>query len=349
MRKGLRKLVLELLRQYLRLGMFFYYKRFKVYGKENIPQDGSVVFLPNHRNMLIDPLLVAVSNRRFPTFLTRSDVFVKGFVDKALRYIGLLPIYRIRDGYSSLKRNQAIFDLSAERLAEKDGTVLLFPEGSSHMVQRVRPLSKGFTRLVFHALDKNGEQPLSIQPIGLNYQYVDRFPDSVSVYYQPVLDAHEYRPNEDNLNEQIVHLKADVQSSLEEVVTCIPKDGYEEKRAALLESKTDLTDALVANQLIASDVELTPHPDSFLYRVFKQTVKVLLIVCLLPVYLLWKRVARSQKEPDMLDTFRFVLAIFLVPIYLLVLFFILQVLFSLKAAALVIGGIVLLELVYVKI
>ena len=110
----MRKWVLELLRQYLKLGMFFYYKRFTVHGQENIPKEGSVIFLPNHRNMLIDPLLVAVTTRRLPTFLTRSDVFKKGLIDKALRFLGMLPIYRIRDGYASLKRNQAIFDLSAD-------------------------------------------------------------------------------------------------------------------------------------------------------------------------------------------------------------------------------------------
>lgn len=81
----MRKLILRAFRQYLRVGFFFYYKRFKVYGKENIPKEGAVMFLPNHRNMLIDPLVVAVSTNRLPTFLTRSDVFIKGIIDKALR------------------------------------------------------------------------------------------------------------------------------------------------------------------------------------------------------------------------------------------------------------------------
>ena len=45
-------------KSYIRLGLFFYYKKIKVVGKENIPKDSAVLFVSNHQNALIDPLII---------------------------------------------------------------------------------------------------------------------------------------------------------------------------------------------------------------------------------------------------------------------------------------------------
>ena len=69
-------------------GMFFYFKRIDVFGFENIPKDKPVLFLGNHQNALLDPLLIAIKCGRFSFFLTRAGVFKKPLVSKLLKSLG---------------------------------------------------------------------------------------------------------------------------------------------------------------------------------------------------------------------------------------------------------------------
>ena len=76
----MKKIWLYSVRSYVSIGMFFYFKRIDVFGFENIPKDKPVLFLGNHQNALLDPLLIAIKCGRFSFFLTRAGVFKKPLV-----------------------------------------------------------------------------------------------------------------------------------------------------------------------------------------------------------------------------------------------------------------------------
>lgn len=85
-----------------------YFRKIKVYGLENIPKDGGILFSPNHQGAFLDPLLVGCNLPKTVTSLTRSDLFggpLQWFMD-ALK---MLPVYRIRNGYSNLKKKWGYF------------------------------------------------------------------------------------------------------------------------------------------------------------------------------------------------------------------------------------------------
>ena len=85
-----------------------YFRKIKVYGLENIPKDGGILFSPNHQGAFLDPLLVGCNLPKTVTSLTRSDLFggpLQWFMD-ALK---MLPVYRIRNGYSNLKKKMRLF------------------------------------------------------------------------------------------------------------------------------------------------------------------------------------------------------------------------------------------------
>jgi 1-acyl-sn-glycerol-3-phosphate acyltransferase len=137
-----------------------------IYGFENIPKKGGVLFSPNHQSAFLDPLLVGSRINRPVTSLTRSDVFggpLQWFMD-ALK---MLPVYRIRNGYSNLKKNEAIFD-SCRELLSNNQCMMMFSETSHHDEFFLQPLSKGSSRLAYEAQEKC-ENPIYIVPVGINY------------------------------------------------------------------------------------------------------------------------------------------------------------------------------------
>ena len=90
----------------IKCSLFFYTKRILVKGKENIPKKGAILFVVNHPNGLIDPLIVAVNNPRVQHFLVRAASFKKPLIKRFLESLNLMPIYRMRDGVKQLGNNK---------------------------------------------------------------------------------------------------------------------------------------------------------------------------------------------------------------------------------------------------
>ena len=74
---SLKQVWLHIVRAYLKLGLFFYFKKMHVVGTKNIPKSKPVLFLSNHQNALLDALIIATKCGRFSYFLTRASVFKK--------------------------------------------------------------------------------------------------------------------------------------------------------------------------------------------------------------------------------------------------------------------------------
>ena len=95
------KIWYNFMKHYIKLGFFFYYKKIKHYGKENIPKKGAILFVSNHPNALIDPLLIKTGLYKDLHVLTRASVFTNKFVIKIFESVKMIPIYRKRDGLSA--------------------------------------------------------------------------------------------------------------------------------------------------------------------------------------------------------------------------------------------------------
>lgn len=140
-----------------------------VVGGENIPEDKPVLFVSNHQNSFLDALHLVSNTKLFVHFLTRAEAFENPILAGFFRSINMLPVYRVRDGFSSVKKNEAIFSKCFERLKQGDA-VLVFAEASQDLRRRIRPLSKGFTRIAFGAEEQhNWELDLQIIPVGISY------------------------------------------------------------------------------------------------------------------------------------------------------------------------------------
>ncbi|MBC2839916.1 1-acyl-sn-glycerol-3-phosphate acyltransferase [Robiginitalea sp. SC105] len=313
----MKKLFYSLLKPLIRFGFFCYYQEVRMHGMEQIPDDRPVVFLPNHQNALLDPLLIAAYIRGSrPYFLTRSDVFrggVLGWIFDALR---MIPIYRLRDGRETLSRNQEIFDRCASLLGRGE-QLLLFPEANHNLRRQVRPLSKGFTRIVIHTLRQNPETDLVLLPVGINYHRAAGFPDRVAFYFDAPIQARPFLSAGD-ANEVPREMKKAVSRRLRKLTTHIPPErNYEETLATLESGSPDWLQPGPVNKGLQggdlSGMPRIPGRSGIGYRIWESAVRLLNF----PAWILWRWIARNKVwEPEFMSTFRFLYALLAFPVYL---------------------------------
>ena len=149
-------IVNEFLRILVKISLKGYFKKIIIEGKENIPKNTPILLVANHQNALIDPLLLATHTGLKPYFLTRASVFKKSFVAKLLNFIYMLPVYRVRDGFSTIQQNQGTFDQTYEVL-QRNGAVIIFAEGSHSLKRNLRPLSKRWITLPINGQEVSSE------------------------------------------------------------------------------------------------------------------------------------------------------------------------------------------------
>ena len=123
-----------------------FYRKVIVLGLDNIHPDDHVIFAPNHQNALMDALAVLFTHKGQPVFLARADIFKKKIIASILYFLKILPVYRLRDGFNSLKGNDEIFNKTIDVLKNKNGLVIL-PEGDHAGFRRLRQLKKGICRV----------------------------------------------------------------------------------------------------------------------------------------------------------------------------------------------------------
>jgi len=160
-----------------------FYRRVIVLGSENINPDDHLIFAPNHQNALMDALAVLFTHKGQPVFLARADIFKRKYIAAILYFLKILPVYRIRDGFSTLKGNDEIFDKTVDVMRNKNGLVIL-PEGDHAGFRRLRQLKKGICRIAFLA-DEASDFKLKIKiiPVGLEFTNYQRYRQVLTVVY----------------------------------------------------------------------------------------------------------------------------------------------------------------------
>nr|WP_321223280.1 lysophospholipid acyltransferase family protein [uncultured Psychroserpens sp.] len=343
----MKKIWLFSVRTYLQLGLFFYFKKIEIKNANLVSNNGPVIFLGNHQNALLDALLIATKNGRFSYFLTRAGVFNKPIVSKILMSLQMLPVYRIRDGWGNLNKNNSVFSKSAKLLNEGNA-IVIFPEGSHNLKRTVRPLSKGFTRIIFETLERYPDTKIELIPVGLNFEHATKFSDTAMINFGTPIPVNSQLLG--NKNQSVLELKTIITRQLEKLTIHIESQNYEQTLKKLESLNADFTKPELINKCIANDFEncLPTTPKS--KTILKPFFKILLIILLLPPYLIWKKIAQPKiKEIEFISTFRFAIAITLVPLFILIAMLIIGFLCSTKLALLYLLSVIILALLAVKL
>jgi 1-acyl-sn-glycerol-3-phosphate acyltransferase len=169
-----------------------FYRRVIVSGRENINPDHHLIFAPNHQNALMDALAVLFTSKGQQVFLARADIFKRKAIASVLYFLKILPVYRIRDGFSSLKGNDEIFIKTIDVLKNKNGLVIL-PEGDHAGFRRLRQLKKGICRVAFQSDEATGfNLKIKIIPVGIEFSNYSRFRQVLTVVYGKPIEVSEY-------------------------------------------------------------------------------------------------------------------------------------------------------------
>ncbi|WP_339727246.1 lysophospholipid acyltransferase family protein [Maribacter stanieri] len=334
----------------VKTGLYGYHKKITISGLENIPVDKPVMFLPNHQSALMDVLLIATDCNRKPYFLTRSDVFKGKFLKRVFNYFQMLPIYRMRDGRGTLFNNDAIFNSCAEILNRREA-LLLFPEANHSLQRRVRPLSKGFTRILFRAFELYPDLDVQLIPVGFNYKNATHFPDEVSIYYGKPISAKRLF-NAADLNSSSLTIKNKITSNLRQLTTHIPnEEQYDAINNRLINEKADFLNPIAINKKVKayskqhlgdSNEVVIPNQNTDFYKsVFS--------ILNFPVVIVWRLWLKPKvPEDEFMGTFRFAFGLLSYPIYLVLLFILLSIFSTLSIALLITVVLTMINILLVK-
>ncbi len=174
-----------------------YYPRRVLQGAERIPRDRPLIFVLNHPNGLLDPMLLGLAVDGEVRFLAKSTLFGNPVGRLAMEAFGCLPVYRQQDEGANQEKNEATFVRCRQALAAGQW-LALFPEGTSHSDPQLRPMKTGAARIALSAqrliAESNETLGIAIVPVGLAYERKATFRSRVLLVVGNVIDVHARLP-----------------------------------------------------------------------------------------------------------------------------------------------------------
>jgi 1-acyl-sn-glycerol-3-phosphate acyltransferase len=178
-----------ILKGWIRAALWFRFRQVDIIFHGPPPLDGGAILAGNHQNAILDSMTLATCSPKVPYILSRASLFNNRLARAFLETLHMLPIYRFRDGFGKMRKNAEVFEQFVGVL-RNDGWLLMFPEGSHQLRYALRPLQKGFARIVFAAQEAEGwKRDIPIIPVGLQYESHTTFGSRLLIQYGPPLSS----------------------------------------------------------------------------------------------------------------------------------------------------------------
>jgi len=174
-------------------GMTRYHKVHGAKRLKHIPAKGTpAIFVSNHQNGMMDPLVSCSFVPQQIHWLTRADVFWNPMARHIMYGFNQMPIYRQRDRVQDIReRNDIIFDVCVERL-HAGAAMGIFPEGNHHPFPALRPFKGGLSEMLARAAHKYPDlRHLQVVPVGVDYEDYAEFRRQLRVRSGPPVPFHD--------------------------------------------------------------------------------------------------------------------------------------------------------------
>lgn len=204
----------SLLKAYARLAIKIYCRKIIINKPEILKIKGPVLFASNHPNSFLDGMILTTLLDEPVYSLARGDAFKKRRVNKLLRWLKLLPVYRTSEGVENLGHNYATFAACRETF-EENGLVLIFSEGRCENEWHLRPLKKGTARLAISSWNQG--TLLTVIPMALNYSSFKKFGKEVHLFFGDPIDKAMVL-NQENEGRQFLNFNDQLRTQLQRMV-----------------------------------------------------------------------------------------------------------------------------------
>ena len=202
------------------------YRRFEVHGAKTLPKDGAMIFGVNHSNTLMDALVMCASSRQRKVFIARGDIFKNPFVAKILRFLRILPIFRIRNGMAAVRNNDESISQAVDVVHDRV-SLYIFPEGTHRTKHSLLRMSKGIFHIALDANEQFGkETPIYIVPTAIEYGDYFRYRSTAMIHYGEAINVTDFVKNTTEENEAVLmnQLKEQLHEHISKLFTYIPDD-----------------------------------------------------------------------------------------------------------------------------
>lgn len=183
-----------------------------------IPENVPIIFACTHPNSAIDYCFLPLITRKKSFVMVRGDVFANKWIDKFLRAIWMLPVYRMKDGFGTLNKNADSFQECYDEF-DKNGRTLIFSEGTSIQEKQLQPLKKGTARLALDYLNSGSDKEIYVIPMANNYTRFRQFRYTVMTKFAKPINAADYMElYKENRAKAYNQLTEDIEASLRRVL-----------------------------------------------------------------------------------------------------------------------------------
>jgi len=181
-------------RALLSAGINVFFRDIQYVGLENVPGEGEgpVVFVGNHPNSLIDPVMLVASSGRIVHFAAKDKLF-QFPMSIILAALGAVPIARKMDRKEGAKVDNSEAFSAMYRVLAEGRAVGIFPEGLSHDAAHLARLRSGAARVALDAAARHREVVVRVVPCGLTYMRRKNFRSRVLVQFgEPLVMDEEW-------------------------------------------------------------------------------------------------------------------------------------------------------------
>ncbi|MEI2740027.1 MAG: 1-acyl-sn-glycerol-3-phosphate acyltransferase [Chitinophagaceae bacterium] len=208
----------QILKIWVALAAKIFCRKIIINNPEVLKMEGPLLLAANHPNSFLDAILLDILFKKPVWSLARGDVFKKPFYIKLLTKLKILPVYRTSEGVENLDTNYKTFDACKE-IFKRKGTVLMFSEGKCINEWHLRPLKKGTARLAISSWQDDID--VKVLPVSINYSSFRRFGKNIFLNFGSIIskknidinesDGKKHQAFNDKLRQELQHSVFEIQ------------------------------------------------------------------------------------------------------------------------------------------
>lgn len=214
------------LKPFIQITVRVFFRSITYRNKNSIPDKGPLLILANHPSTFMDPIVIAVIVKRPVYFLAKAAIFKSAFAKWILPKFHIIPLYRKVDDPTLMSNNEDTFRKCYEHL-EKNGVILMFPEGLSITERKLRPIKTGAARIALGAEARN-DFKLGVKIVNIGLNYVDPHAFNRDLFLnvdEPIAVANYKEQYAHHVHKTVEALTEEIRKRLETLCIAIEDDN----------------------------------------------------------------------------------------------------------------------------